>query len=104
MVTDRTGCRIVPGRRGQGYIPGAQLLPLRVSAMASIADQLHAYHSTLSEARTRGDEATVRKLEQQIRDLEAFGERHPEAAEAPSPLELFCDLNPSNPNCLVYDD
>jgi len=72
--------------------------------MASIADQLHAYHSTLSEARTRGDEATVRKLEQQIRDLEAFGERHPEAAEAPSPLELFCDLNPSNPNCLVYDD
>jgi hypothetical protein len=25
-------------------------------------------------------------------------------AEAPSPFEVFCDLNPSDINCRVYDD
>jgi hypothetical protein len=24
--------------------------------------------------------------------------------EAPSPFEVFCDLNPSDVNCRVYDD
>jgi hypothetical protein len=43
-------------------------------------------------------------LEQNIQDLEAFSQRHPDATEAPSPLEVFCDLNPSDINCLVYDD
>jgi hypothetical protein len=46
----------------------------------------------------------MRKLEQTIRDLEAFNQRHPDATEAPSTLEVFCDLNPSDINCLVHDD
>ncbi|MEB3194789.1 MAG: CP12 domain-containing protein [Cyanobacteriota bacterium] len=72
--------------------------------MASIADQLNSYRSALEAAQANGDEATRKKLEQNIQDLEAFSQRHPEATEAPSPLEVFCDLNPSDINCLVYDD
>jgi len=73
-------------------------------SMASIADQLQSYRSALEAAQSKGDGATIRKLEQTIRDLGAFSQRHPDATAAPSPLEVFCDLNPSDVNCLVYDD
>lgn len=73
-------------------------------SMATIAEQLQTYRAALQAAQTNGDEATTRKIEQNIKDLEDFSHRHPEATEAPSPLEVFCDLNPSDINCLVYDD
>ena len=73
-------------------------------SMATIAEQLRAYRAALQAAHTKGDEATTRKIEQNIKDLEDFSRRHPEATEAPSLLEMFCDLNPSDINCLVYDD
>lgn len=73
-------------------------------SMATIAEQLQNYQAALQAAQTQGDEATKRKIEQNIKDLQDFAERHPEATEAPSPLEVFCDLNPSDINCLVYDD
>lgn len=76
-----------------------ELLP-----MAKIADQLQTYRAALEAAQAKGDGATSRKLEQNIKDLEEFQLRHPDATEAPSPLEVFCDLNPSDINCLVYDD
>ena len=72
--------------------------------MSSIAAQLESYRSALAEARARGDQAVSRKIEQQIKDLEEFQVRHPEETEAPTPFEVFCDLNPSDVNCLVYDD
>ena len=72
--------------------------------MATITDQLQAYRSALAEAQAKGDQAIARKIEQQIRELEEFQRRHPEEAEAPSPFEVFCDLNPSDINCRVYDD
>jgi len=72
--------------------------------MATFADQLTIYRSELSEANANGHEAVARKLEERIRELEEFQQRHPEESEAPSALEVFCDLNPSNPNCRVYDD
>ncbi|MFN6340484.1 MAG: CP12 domain-containing protein [Cyanobacteriota bacterium] len=72
--------------------------------MASVETQLQTYRAALAEAEAKGDQAIARKLEQQIKDLEAYQQRHPEAVEAPSPLEVFCDLNPSNINCRVYDD
>ena len=72
--------------------------------MASINDQLQTYRSALVEAQARGDQAVARKIEQQIKELEDFQQRHPEEADAPSPFEVFCDLNPSDINCRVYDD
>jgi arginine utilization protein RocB len=72
--------------------------------MATIGDQLQAYRLALTEAQTKGESAIASKIEQQIKELEEFQQRHPEEAEAPSPFEVFCDLNPSDINCRVYDD
>ncbi len=72
--------------------------------MATIGDQLLTYRSALTEAQAKGEQATASKIQQQIRELEEFQQRHPEEAEAPSPFEVFCDLNPSDVNCRVYDD
>lgn len=72
--------------------------------MASIADQLDLYRRSLAEAQGKNDQAIARKIEQQIKELEEFQLRHPEEANAPSPFEVFCDLNPSDINCRVYDD
>ncbi len=72
--------------------------------MATIGDQLQTYRTALAEAQAKGDQAIARKIEQQIKDLEDFQQRHPDEAVAPSPLEVFCDLNPSDINCLVYYD
>jgi hypothetical protein len=70
----------------------------------TIASRLDGYRTSLAHARSNGEPALVRKLEQQIRELEAFQQRHPEEVVAPSPFEVFCDLNPSDINCRVYDD
>ncbi|MCP9941188.1 MULTISPECIES: CP12 domain-containing protein [Synechococcales] len=72
--------------------------------MATIGDQLQTYRNALAEALAKDEKSTARKIEQQIKELEEFQQRHPEEAEAPSPFEVFCDLNPSDVNCRVYDD
>jgi hypothetical protein len=76
----------------------------RGCSMASIADQMQIYRSALADAQTKGEQATARKIEEQISELVAYQQRHPEEVDAPSPFEVFCDLNPSNVNCRVYDD
>jgi CP12 domain len=88
----------------QGYIHQTFRAPLGSSAKATIGDQLQTYRSTLTEAQDKGDQAIARKLKEQIKDLEEFQQRHPEETEAPSPFEVFCDLNPSDVNCRIYDD
>ena len=72
--------------------------------MTTIEDQLKAYRAALAESQAKGDQAIARKIEQQIKVLEEFQQRHPEEPNAPSPFEVFCDLNPSDINCRVYDD
>jgi hypothetical protein len=72
--------------------------------MATIGDQLQTYRNALAEALAKDEKSTARKIEQQIKELEEFQQRHPEEAVAPSPIEVFCDLNPSDINCRVYDD
>lgn len=72
--------------------------------MASIAEQMQIYRTALTDAQSKGEQAISRKIEQQISELEAYQQRHPEEVDAPSPFDVFCDLNPSNINCRVYDD
>ena len=45
-----------------------------------------------------------RHTEEELEELKAYAERHPEDHHDPTPLELYCDANPSAPECLVYDD
>jgi len=46
----------------------------------------------------------VRHLEEELKRLEEFKSHHPEDSHDPTPLEVFCDLNPEAPECRVYDD
>lgn len=80
-----------------GPLPG-------LCAMATIGEQLQTYRLALTDAQAKGETAIASKIEKQIKELEEFQQRHPEEAEAPSPFEVFCDLNPSDINCRVYDD
>jgi uncharacterized membrane protein (DUF106 family) len=75
-----------------------------ISSMTAIENQLEAYRVALAEAQAKGDQAIARKINQQIQELEEFQQRHPEEANAPSPFEVFCDMNPSDINCRVYDE
>ena len=50
-----------------------------------------------------------RHIEGELEELESYAENHKADIEAgdhhdPTPLELYCDNNPSAPECLVYDD
>ena len=50
-----------------------------------------------------------RHIEGELHELEDYVDHHKAEIEAgdhhdPTPLELFCDQHPENPECLVYDD
>jgi len=72
--------------------------------MTSITEQIQIYRSALSDAQIKGEQAIARKIEEQISELSAYQQRHPEEVDAPSPFDVFCDLNPSDVNCRVYDE
>lgn len=44
-----------------------------------------------------------RHLESELTDLKQYQQNHPTEEKDPSPLELFCDLNPDEPECRIYD-
>jgi hypothetical protein len=45
-----------------------------------------------------------RHTQEELADLEAYAERHPEDDHDPTSLELFCDSNPNALECRVYED
>jgi len=45
-----------------------------------------------------------RHIEDELGQLEAYQQRHPEDIHDPTPLELYCDNNPDALECRVYED
>lgn len=45
-----------------------------------------------------------RHIEVELEDLKKYADNHPEAHKDPTPLEVYCDLNPDALECRVYDD
>jgi hypothetical protein len=45
-----------------------------------------------------------RHLEDELGSLEQYQTNHPNENKDPTPLELYCDLNPSALECKMYDD
>lgn len=72
--------------------------------METIDSHLNQLKAALEQARQNGDNARINHLEKELRDLEAYRAHHPEEQNDPTPLEVYCDLNPEAPECLVYDD
>ena len=45
-----------------------------------------------------------RHLECELDDLEQYQVNHPDEDKDPTPLELYCDLNPDALQCRIYGD
>lgn len=45
-----------------------------------------------------------RHTEQELEQLEQYHARHPEDVHDPTPLELYCDVNPNALECRIYED
>ena len=48
--------------------------------------------------------AARRHIKEELHELEVYHEHHPEDHHDPNALELFCEMHPDEPECLVYDD
>tara|TARA_Y100001968_G_scaffold102757_1_gene92719 strand:- start:739 stop:972 length:234 start_codon:yes stop_codon:yes gene_type:complete len=77
--------------------------------MKSIEEHILKDQSEIQTAKEAGDAPKVRHLTEELNSLEEYKEHHKEEIEAgdhhdPNALELFCDANPDEPECLVYDD
>lgn len=62
----------------------------------------------INDDRNELDNVTIsaqrrRHLESELNDLQIYQENHPEEIKDPSPLELFCDLNPDSPECRIHE-
>lgn len=45
-----------------------------------------------------------RHLEDELEALEIYKVNHPNSEHDPTPLELYCELNPNAPECRIYED
>ena len=45
-----------------------------------------------------------RYLNNYLSELLEYQKNHPEETAVPTHLELYCDLNPSAPECRIFDD
>lgn len=75
--------------------------------MKSIEDHIQKDKEILDNASTSPQQR--RHIEGELNDLEEYAENHKRDIENgdhhdPSYLEIFCDKNPSEPECLVYED
>ena len=64
----------------------------------------HDTQPTLMQPGNKTERTLVRHLEEELKGLEEYKTHHPEDSHDPSPLEVYCDLNPEAPECRVYDD
>jgi len=45
-----------------------------------------------------------RHTEEELAALESYRANHPDDSHDPTPLELYCDMNPDALECRVYED
>ena len=75
--------------------------------MKSIEDHIEKDKQILDDP--QANPAARRQAKEELHDLEEYAEHHKEEIKAgdhhdPNALEIFCDLHPDEPECLVYDD
>ncbi|NDC36117.1 MAG: hypothetical protein EBZ51_12290 [Synechococcaceae bacterium WB9_2_112] len=72
--------------------------------MDSIDSHIAQLQSAIERAQSRGNQHQASHLEQQLADLQIYRAKHPGEQKDPTPLEVYCELHPQAPECLVYDD
>ena len=71
-------------------------------AYATIEDHISADKAILENPETSPQ--ARRHTKQELHELEVFHAHHPEDHHDPNCIELFCEMNPDEPECLMYDD
>lgn len=91
-----------------GAVTVRKVCPVRTGEagvrMKSIDEHIEKDRLEIEAARAEGNDGKVRHLEEELKGLEEYKQHHPEDSHDPTPLEVFCDLNPEAPECKVYDD
>ncbi len=72
--------------------------------MNTIDEHIQKDQTEILSAKAEGNSAKARHYEEELHSLEEYKEHHPNDKHDPNALELFCDANPDEPECLVYDD
>lgn len=80
------------------------LMSIEINNEKTIENHIENDKIEIELAYSEGDLAKAHHLEGELASLEQYHEAHPEDHHDPTPLELYCDANPSAPECLVYDD
>ena len=75
--------------------------------MQTIEDHIQHDKKILEDPLT--NPAARRHYKEELHELEVYADHHKQEIEAgdhhdPNALELFCDMHPDEPECLVYDD
>ena len=70
--------------------------------MKTIEEHIEKDHAILDDPTT--SPAARRHYKEELHELEVYHEHHPEDHHEPNALELFCEMHPDEPECLVYDD
>ena len=86
------------------YLVFSQKILLLQDAMKTIDEHIQKDESEIQAAKAQGNESKLHHLEDELNSLKEYKEHHPEDKHDPNALELFCDANPDEPECLVYDD
>ena len=66
--------------------------------MKSIEDHIEHDKEVLADPQT--SEPMKRHMLEELHELEVYADHHHD----PNVLELFCEMHPDEPECLVYDD
>ncbi len=104
-VVTQTKFRLHPWHKRKAILScGGLLRPIVQESMNTIDEHIQKDQSEIQSAKAQGDNAKVRHLTEELNSLEEYKEHHPEDKHDPNALELFCEANPDEPECLVYDD
>ena len=70
--------------------------------MESIEKHIETDKSLLEDPRISKQQR--RHIEGELEELKVYQKNHPEDHHDPSPLELFCEVNPEADECRIYED
>ena len=72
--------------------------------MKTIDEHIQKDQEEFLKALAEHNDGKVRHLTEELQWLLDHKKQFPDDTHDPSPLELFCEQNPDEPECLVYDD
>tara|TARA_B100000131_G_scaffold153452_1_gene148797 strand:- start:258 stop:485 length:228 start_codon:yes stop_codon:yes gene_type:complete len=75
--------------------------------MKTIEEHIAADIAIIEDPQT--NPAARRHFKEELHELEVYAEHHHDEIEAgdhhdPNAIELFCEMHPDEPECLIYDD